>query len=90
MAEAGGEGVGGDVGSRPLATSSMAFVTAFQDRNAAAFKRAIANLAWGSFAWCVNEPEHLIALDGTVPGGVWLLSDFGSLPVSVLSSDEQR
>ena len=24
MAEAGGEGVGGDVGSRPLATSSMA------------------------------------------------------------------
>jgi hypothetical protein len=32
----------------------------------------------------------LIALDGTVPGGVWLLSDFGSLPVSVHSSDEPR
>jgi hypothetical protein len=58
----------------------VAFVTAFQDRNAAAFKKAIANLAWGSFAWCVSEPEHLIALDGTVPGGVRLLSDFGTLP----------
>jgi len=54
----------------------VAFVTAFQDRNAAAFKKAIANLAWGSFAWCVSEPEHLIALDGTLPGGIRLLSDF--------------
>lgn len=54
----------------------VAFVTAFQDRNAAAFKKAIPNLAWGSFAWCVSEPEHLIALDGTLPGGIRLLSDF--------------
>lgn len=54
----------------------IAFVTAFQDRNAAAFKKAIPNLAWGSFAWCVSEPEHLIALDGTLPGGIKLLSDF--------------
>jgi len=57
--------------------SQVAFVTAFHDRNAAAFKRAIPNLAWGSFAWCLSEPEHLIALDGTVPGGIRLLSDFG-------------
>ena len=56
--------------------SQIAFVTAFQDRNAAAFKKAIPNLAWGSFAWCVSEPEHLIALDGTAPGGIRLLSDF--------------
>lgn len=54
----------------------VAFVTAFADRNAAAFKRAVSNLAWGSFAWCVSEPEHLIILDGTVPGGFRLLSDF--------------
>jgi BsuBI/PstI restriction endonuclease domain/BsuBI/PstI restriction endonuclease HTH domain len=57
--------------------SQAAFVTAFHDRNAAAFKRAIPNLAWGSFAWCLSEPEHLIALDGTAPGGIRLLSDFG-------------
>lgn len=54
----------------------VAFVTAFQDRNAPAFKKAVPNLAWGSFAWCVSEPEHLIALDGTVPGGIRLLSNF--------------
>ena len=56
--------------------SQVAFVTAFHDRNSAAFKRSIANLAWGSFAWCLSEPEHLIALDGAAPGGVRLLTDF--------------
>ena len=56
----------------------VAFVTAFQDRNAAPFKKALPNLAWGSFTWCLSEPEHLIALDGAVPGGVKLLSDFGA------------
>lgn len=54
----------------------VAFVTAFQDRNAPAFRKAIPNLAWGSFAWCVSEPEHLIALDGAAPGGIRLLSNF--------------
>ena len=56
----------------------VAFVTAFQDRSGPAFKKAMANLAWGSFAWCVSEPDHLIALDGTVPGGVRLLSSFAN------------
>jgi hypothetical protein len=56
--------------------SQVAFVTAFEDRNSGAFKRAVSNLAWGSFAWCLSEPEHLIALDGTVPGGIRLLSTF--------------
>lgn len=58
--------------------SQVAFVTACHDRNAAAFKRAISNLAWGSFAWCLSEPEHLIALDGMAPGGIRLLTDFAS------------
>ena len=58
--------------------SHVAFVTAFQDRNASAFKRAIPSLAWGSFAWCVSEPEHLIAFDGRQPGGTRHLADFGS------------
>jgi hypothetical protein len=57
--------------------TQIAFVTAFNDRNGAAFRRAVPNLAWGSFAWCLSEPEHLIALDGTVPGGIRLLTDFG-------------
>jgi hypothetical protein len=57
--------------------SQVAFVSAFEDRNAAAFKRAVSNLAWGSFAWLQSEPEHLIALDGAAPGGIRLLSDFG-------------
>jgi hypothetical protein len=52
----------------------VAFVSAFADRNSAAFKRAIPDLAWGSFAWCLSEPEHVIAFDGTVPGGVKLLT----------------
>lgn len=59
--------------------SQIAFVTAFQDRNSGAFKRAIPNMAWGSFAWCLSEPEHLIALDGTVPGGIRLLASFAGL-----------
>ncbi|MGH7065653.1 MAG: BsuBI/PstI family type II restriction endonuclease [Stellaceae bacterium] len=58
--------------------SQTAFVTAFEDRNSRSFKRAVSNLAWGSFAWCLSEPEHLIAFDGTVPGGIRLLSSFGS------------
>jgi hypothetical protein len=57
-------------------TSQIAFVTAFQDRNTPAFKKALPNLAWGSFAWRLSEPEHLIALDGSAPGSVRLLLDF--------------
>jgi BsuBI/PstI restriction endonuclease len=54
----------------------VAFVTAFEDRNAAAFKRAISDLAWGSFAWCLSEPEHLIVFDGGAPGAIRFLADF--------------
>jgi hypothetical protein len=52
----------------------VAFVSAFADRNSAAFKRAIPDLAWGSFAWCLSEPNHIVALDGTVPGGIRCLT----------------
>jgi hypothetical protein len=62
-----------DAGFKP---EQAAFVTAFQSRDHAAFKKTIASLAWGSFAWCFSEPEHLIALDGTLPGGIRLLRDF--------------
>lgn len=56
----------------------VAFVTAFQDRNQPAFKKAVPDLAWGSFAWCLSEPEHMIALDGRAPGGIRRLSTFGA------------
>ncbi len=56
--------------------TQVAFVTAFQDRGRAAFKKAISELAWGSFAWCLSEPEHSLALDGAAPGGVARLSEF--------------
>lgn len=53
-----------------------AFLTAFQSRGHPAFKKVVATLAWGSFAWCFSEPEHLIALDGIFPDEVKRLRDF--------------
>jgi hypothetical protein len=53
-----------------------AFVTAFQSREHQAFKKTVASLAWGSFAWCLSEPEHLIAFDGMQAGTVKSLGDF--------------
>lgn len=44
----------------------LAFMTAFMDRSSAPFKKAVPELAWGSFAWFVSEPDHLINLkDGS-------------------------
>jgi hypothetical protein len=48
----------------------IAFLTAYQDRESAGFKKTVAQLAWGSFAWFASEPDHIIALrdGGTGPG----------------------
>ena len=40
----------------------VAFVTAFADRNHAAFKSSVSELAWRSFAWFVSEPDHIMVL----------------------------
>ena len=40
----------------------VAFVTAFQDRNHAAFKSSVSELAWQSFAWFMSEPDHIMIL----------------------------
>lgn len=40
----------------------VSFVTAYQDRDAAGFKRTVSTLAWGSYAWFMSEPDGLIAL----------------------------
>lgn len=57
-------------------SEQAAFLTAFQSREHAAFKKVVASLAWGSFAWCFSEPDHLIAFDGREPGGVRRLREF--------------
>ncbi len=44
----------------------VAFLTAYQDRELAGFRKTVSALAWGSFAWFVSKPNCLIQLrDGT-------------------------
>jgi hypothetical protein len=38
----------------------VAFLTTYQDRDAAGFKKTVAQLAWGSFVWFVSEPQHIV------------------------------
>lgn len=38
----------------------VAFVTAYLDRSVAPFRKTVASLAWGSYAWFVAEPEGLL------------------------------
>ncbi|MEG3765036.1 BsuBI/PstI family type II restriction endonuclease [Alteromonas sp. 14N.309.X.WAT.G.H12] len=40
----------------------MAFVTAFQERSASAFKKATSELAWGTYAWFCSEPDNIVEL----------------------------
>ena len=49
--------------------SQVAFVTAYQDRESAGFKKTVFGLAWGSFAWFVSEPGQIVILHdgGTSP-----------------------
>ncbi|MEN3754926.1 BsuBI/PstI family type II restriction endonuclease [Mangrovibacter sp. SLW1] len=43
-----------------FSNKNIAFLTAFMDRGAPAFKKAVTELAWGSYAWFVSEPGNLI------------------------------
>jgi hypothetical protein len=42
--------------------SQIAFLTAYQDRESAGFRKTAAQLAWRSFAWFVSEPDKIIVL----------------------------
>jgi hypothetical protein len=42
--------------------SRVAFVTAYADRTAPAFKKTMASPAWGTFAWFASEPDNLVFL----------------------------
>jgi len=48
-----------DAGYRP---DQAAFVTAYMDRDHAAFRKTMSSLAWNSFAWFLSEPDHVIGL----------------------------
>lgn len=50
-----------------FAVDSLAFLTAYSDRSASPFKKTISELAWGSYAWFVSEPEHIISLKDGKP-----------------------
>jgi len=40
----------------------VAFLTAYQDRESAGFRKTVAQLAWRAFAWFVSEPEQIVIL----------------------------
>ena len=44
--------------------NQVAFLTAYADRDAAAFKASVSELAWRSFAWFMSEPDHIVVLYG--------------------------
>jgi hypothetical protein len=52
------------------------FLTAYQDREGAGFRKTVSQLAWGSCAWFMSEPDQLMAMvDGAQHGqrSQWLL-----------------
>lgn len=40
----------------------LAFLTAFLDRSSPPFKKAVSDLAWGSYAWFSTEPDYIVDL----------------------------
>lgn len=42
----------------------LAFLTAFKDRNTSQFRKAIVEIAWGSYVWLTSEPDHIIEMRG--------------------------
>jgi hypothetical protein len=38
------------------------FLTAYQDRQSAGFKKTVHQLAWGTLAWFASEPHHLVVM----------------------------
>ena len=54
-----------------FSAKQAAFVTAYLDRDHPAFKKTMASLAWGTFAWFLSEPDNLIGMHA-IPEGVFL------------------
>lgn len=53
----------------------VAFLTAYSDRDASAFKGSMSELAWRSFAWFMSEPDHIVALHSGIGAERLRLSD---------------
>jgi hypothetical protein len=51
-------------------SDQLAFVTAFDDRNAPPARSLMPNLAWGTFAWFRSEPDKIIILRDGVPTSI--------------------
>ena len=47
---------------RAAGFNASAFVTSYTDRDDAAFKGSVSELAWRSFAWFMSEPDHIVVL----------------------------
>ena len=44
--------------------NQAAFLTAYADRDNAAFRASVSELAWRSFAWFMSEPDNIVVLHG--------------------------
>ena len=55
--------------------NQVAFLTAYADRDDAAFKASVSELAWRSFAWFISEPDHIVVLHGGADAEHVRLSD---------------
>ena len=40
----------------------LAFLTALLDRSTSQFRKAIVEIAWGTYVWLVSEPDHIIEM----------------------------
>jgi hypothetical protein len=43
-------------------------ISAYQDRQSAGFKRTVTQVSWGSLAWFVSEPDHIVSFHSPVQG----------------------
>ncbi len=55
-----------------LRPDRIAFVTAYEDRQAPGFRKTLANLAWGSFAWFHSEPGRILVMRRNEPETAYL------------------
>ena len=60
----------------------VTFLTAYQSRESAGFKKTVAQLAWGSFAWFVSEPDQIVVLSsgGKTSARLATLAGYTAIP----------
>lgn len=49
--------------AHPIPEEKCAFVTAFESRTAAPFKKLVGRLAWDTLAWFQDEPDYVVRFD---------------------------